>query len=104
MAPICTGPAPAWARYRTLGSERGGDQPWGRVHWPRWQSEPAGQVPQSSTPPHPSLAAPQATFWAAQVVALQPPVPAPQWLGTPAPPQVWPGTVHGPQSTTPPQP
>ena len=68
------------------------------------QFEPCSQPPQSRTPPQPSLAAPHCTPCTSQVMGVQPPVPVPHWLGTPAPPQLSPGLVQGPQSTTLPQP
>src|SRR5689334_12945829 len=70
---------------------------------PAWQYEPDGQPPQSRRPPHPSLAAPHCTAWPVHVSLLQPPVPVPHLLLTPAPPHVL-GLTHTPQSSTAPQP
>jgi hypothetical protein len=58
----------------------------------------AGQVPQSSTPPHPSPIIPQLAPSESQVCAAQP-----HLFMTPLPPHVW-GAVQLPQWSIPPQP
>src|SRR5688572_4417456 len=65
----------------------------------------AVQVPQSSSPPHESLAGPQFMPRLAQVVGVQLKLMGgvPQTPGVPSPPHIW-GEVHVPQSNSPPQP
>jgi hypothetical protein len=60
------------------------------VHVPWAHSSPVWQVPQSSTPPHPSLMAPQVMFDGQAVILLQAPhwkVSASQTSPPPQPPQ-----------------
>jgi hypothetical protein len=64
----------------------------------------AAALQQSSMPPQPSLWSPQLAPIASQVVGVHtPPLGTPQWLGTPAPPQVS-GSVQDEQSMRLPQP